>query len=178
MPTIQRAGKITLVIFCDPDWTPCQKAQARAKAADLNHQAGKNALTRDPNYGAATEAAKQRAQTVWTREFNRVRATGNVQPHAELGTKQNNYPSGFEEDFTDPCMEQEMVNGQVPTHQDSSGRTVSNWAADHRTECVAGGSTQGPMKMLDSSVNSSFGPAVAAAVTAGPVHAVEVQGCD
>jgi len=173
MPTIQRAGRITLVIFCDPNWSDCQKAQGRAKARDLNHQANRSPLTRDPNYGPATESAKARAQAAWTREFNRVRATGEVQSHPALGNNPNNYPSGFEEDFTDPCMEGQLSNGQIPT--DSQGRAL--WAADHRVECIAGGSTQGPMKMLDSSVNSTFGPAVAAAVRAGPVHAVTTVGC-
>jgi len=79
-----------LVIFCDPNWSPCQKLQAQAKAADLNHQCP---LTRDPTYGPATEVEKARAQVAWTREFVRRRATGNAQPHASLGTSVNNYPS-------------------------------------------------------------------------------------
>jgi len=90
----------------------------------------------------------------------------------------NNYPSGEKEDFTHPCMQNEMVNGQIPRDPDKNGKLKNRWAADHRTECVAGGSTQGPMRMLDSSVNSAFGPAVAQAVTAGPVHAVTTVGCN
>ena len=174
MPTIQQAGRITLVIFCDPNWSLCQKAQANAKAADLNYQANRSPLTRDPSYGPATESAKARAQRAWTREFNRVRATGSAQLHPALGNNPNNYPAGLEEDFTHPCMENEMNNGQIPT--DSQGDAT--WAADHRVECIAGGSTQGPMKMLDSLVNSAFGGAVAKAVRAGPVHAVQTAGCD
>lgn len=172
MTTYQRPGGArVLIIECNPDWSPCQKAQANAKAADLNHQCP---LRHDTNYGPATERAKAQAQAAWTREFNRVRATGFAQSHPSLGSNINNYPSGFEEDLTHPCMEAEMVEGEIP--RDSKGR--AKWAADHRTECIAGGSTSGPMKMLDSSVNSTFGPTVASAVKKGQIDEVETHGCD
>jgi len=151
-----------------------RKKQARAKAADLNHQCP---LTHDTSYGAATKAAKARAQSEWNDRFSAVRAGQPIYKCAELGPNDNNYPSGFPEDFTDPCMEAEMVNGQPPTHQEPGGRTVSNWAADHRTECIAGGSTQGPMKMIDYRVNGTFGATMEAAVKMGPVHSVKLVGC-
>lgn len=169
MPNFQMSGMGVLSIVCDPSWTPCQKAQARAKAADLNHQAKGpgGPLNRDPAYGPAIEQAKKRAQAAWSANFNRMRGTPprlRTSPH--LGTQPNNYPSGDEHDLTDPCMEAEMVGGRAPP-----GR----WAADHRVECIAGGSTQGPMKMLDGQVNSAFGAGMKAALNKGPLHTVETD---
>jgi hypothetical protein len=173
MTTLQRpSGAIALIIECHSDWSPCQKLQAKAKAADLNHQCP---VRHDSSYGPATERAKARAQAAWTREFNRVRATGEVYSHPSLGTNPNNYPSGFEDDFTHPCMEDEMEDGQIPTDDDG----IATWAADHRTECIAGGLTSGPMKMLDRSVNSTFGPTVSHAVKNNPqIDEVDTNGCD
>jgi hypothetical protein len=176
MTNLQIAGAVHVEIECNPNWSDCQKEQARAKAADLDHQCKKAPLTRDPNYGAVTEQAKTRAQAAWNERFYAVRAGEDIYGHPELGTNPNNYPSGLPEDFTHPCMEQEMVNGGPPTRQ-RNGRTISNWCADHRTECIAGGSTQGPMKMLDYKVNSAFGGSMKAAVNMGPVHSVKLVGC-
>jgi hypothetical protein len=175
MTNLQIAGRVHVEIECDPNWSDCQKDQARTKAAELNHQCP---LTRDPNYSAATNAAKKRAQGEWTQRFYDVRAGVPTYKCNELGPSNTNYPSGeAQDDFTHPCMEQEMVNGRPPTHQDKRGRNISNWAADHRTECIAGGSTQGPMRMLDYKVNSAFGGSMKAAVNMGPVHSVRLVGC-
>lgn len=173
MTTLQRpSGAIALIIECHSDWTPCQKKQAKAKAADLNHQCP---LKHDTSYGPATERAKANAQAAWTRAFNDVRANNPVYMHPSLGSNPNNYPSGDVHDFTHPCMEKEMKNGQIPT--DKGGTAM--WAADHRTECIAGGSTMGPIKMLDRSVNSTFGPTVSSAVKKNPqIDEVDTNGCD
>jgi len=176
MTNLQIAGRVHVEIECNPNWSDCQKAQARAKAADLNHQCQKGALTEDPNYGPATEQAKTRAQAAWNQRFYAVRAGQPIYTDPALGANPNNYPNGGPEDFTHPCMEQEMVNGGPPTRV-RKGRTISNWCADHRTECIAGGSTQGPMKMLDYKVNSAFGGSMKSAVKMGPVDSVRLVGC-
>src|ERR1700752_3694391 len=110
MTTLQRpSGAIALIIECHSDWSPCQKLQAKAKAADLNH---KCPLRQDPTYGSETERIKALAQAAWTRRFNSVRRTGIVRTHPQLGSNPNNYPSGDVHDLAHPCMEKEMKNGQ------------------------------------------------------------------
>jgi hypothetical protein len=177
MPTIQQPGKVTFVIFCDPNWTDCQKAQARAKKDHLNQSCP---VSRDPAYhtpnadGVTKRELGNAAAAAWRTQFQNGGPGGG--DSAALGNDPNNYAYGTQYDLMDPCMEDEMDDGQVP--RDSQG--VSRWQVDHCVDIQFGGaSPQGPLKMLDQAVNGSFGSQMRAAGADGnPVDAFELEGCD
>ncbi|WP_303721764.1 DUF4150 domain-containing protein, partial [Malonomonas rubra] len=140
------AGVVT--ITCKDDWTPCQKAQARAKVAEMNKMCP---LTRKPGISAADGLAAS------TRDLGNAFAKG-FKSHfkaMQKGTKSRSQwirsdrmPKGDDSDFMDPCMKEEL---------EKNPNAIDNWSADHVQDLQFGGSESGPFKMLDKNVNQSLG---------------------
>ena len=173
---IQQPGKMTFVIECDPDWTPCEKAQVRAKVKELNT---KTPIARSPTYGPAVRAQGDACAAAWRREFN-ARAAGRDTPQsALLGDDPGNHPSGGNDaDFADPCMKDEMNELEPAAKRDY----VSSCQPDHTLELQFGGSPQGPMAFMSGRVNGSLGSQLSSAGnrtdgTTGPVDNFEFDGC-
>jgi len=179
MPTLQIAGRVVFVIFCDVNWTPCQKAQAKKKGEELNRSCP---VTRDPAYhtpnaaGITKRELGDAAAAAWRTQYESAIAGGPVNDSAALGNDPNNYAYGTEYDLTDPCMLDEMEDNQVP--RDANG--VSRWQVDHCVDIqFAGASPQGPLKMLDQAVNGSMGSQMRTAGADGrPVQEFRLEGCD
>ncbi len=170
--TIQEPGLITFVIECDPDWTPCEKAQARAKAEKLNQHCP---VTRDPGYGSAKRARGDAAAAAWRATFNALRA-GNPPPQTSLlGNDPNNTPNGgTDSDFMDPCMKDELNELEPAAQQEY----IANCQPDHILELqFTGGQPAGPMAFMSGRVNGSLGGQLRAAGATGPVGRFETMGC-
>jgi hypothetical protein len=181
VPTIQIAGRVIFVIFCDPDWTPCQKAQAKKKNEELNRACP---VTRDPAYhtpnaaGVTKRELGDAAAAAWRGQYENGLQGLPPGNSAALGNDPNNYAYGTAYDLTDDCMQEELDNNnnQVPT--DANG--VSTWQVDHCVDIqFAGASPQGPLKMLDQAVNGSMGSQMRIAGANGsPVQEFRLEGCD
>lgn len=135
-------------IECEPGWTPCQKAQARAKVEEMNKMCP---LTRKPGI------SKEDALGGSLRELGNAFAKG-FKSHLKAmlqGKKSRSQwivpskkPKGNQSDFMHPCMEKELKNNP---------NTINKWSADHVKDLQFGGDASGPFKMLDKSVNESLG---------------------
>jgi hypothetical protein len=147
----QMAGRWIFVLECDPNWTPCEKAQVRSKAADLNMIAP---LQRDPNYNDAVRARGDSCAGAWNREFAARRAGANTPQSPLLGNDPNNHPNGgTDSDFADPCMADEISELEPAAQQEY----IDSLQPDHTHELQLGGNVQGPMKYMSGRVNGSLG---------------------
>jgi hypothetical protein len=122
-------GATVLRIDCRTHWTPCQKAQMRAKIAAMNAAAGPGGHTMFP-YDAATRL-----------HIGNLRNQG-ANHQAAYRTNPARAPYATAPPHPDVCP------------PDNEGRDSD---ADHTTELQMGGNPQGPMRMLDSAVNRSCG---------------------
>lgn len=178
MATLQGPGGVVVVVTCKPDWTPCEKKQAKAKAAHLQSKT-KLKIQRGAAYDTARArgdycAAKFREDSwklatsdgpVKWRKSNRIRPQGN--------------------EFADSCQASELMESDDPVAK------AKTWQADHKQEVKLGGPPEGPFWLISQRVNGSFGSqlknevesleAQAAAQGKPPpdeIDDVELKGCD
>ncbi len=165
-PEIEGMAVGVIVVNCKSDWTPCQKAQAKAKVEAMNK---KCPLKRKPGISAANGLDAS------TRELGNAFAAG-FKSHAKAMRQgktsrsewitRNNAPKGDSSDLMDPCMEKEL---------NANPKAIDSWSADHVQDLQFGGNANGPFKMLDKSVNQSLG----SQMSKGPkvVTRFETSGC-
>ncbi len=167
MPEAEGMAVGVIVVECDPAWTPCQKAQARAKVREMNK---KCPMRRRPGISAPDGEASS------------MRDLGNAAAKAfksllkaKIGGKTGrsqwlppaSFPKGDGSDLMDPCMEKELAE---------NSKAIDGWSADHVQDLQFGGKWHGPLKMLDRKVNESLGRQM----SRGPdvVTKFEHEGCD
>jgi len=77
------------------------------------------------------------------------------------------FPKGDSSDLMHPCMADELKKDP---------KAIDSWSADHVQDLQFGGKWYGPLKMLDSKVNSSLGNQM----SRGPsvVTRFDTEGCD
>jgi hypothetical protein len=126
-------GATVLRLDCKKGWTPCQKEQMRAKAAEIN-------AAHDPNTGHMPPPITLFPYDTATRQF-----LGNLRSAA----------SGHQANYRNS-----PAAGSASGHFASScapGNEGRSCDADHVVELQMGGNPAGPFLMLDSAVNRSSG---------------------
>ena len=117
-----------IVLECDPNWDPCQKAQARAKVDALNKQA--------PLQRRSVNQRLVEAKEAWQKKYRR----DYLKPAPKRWPDFCN-PAKQPSQYYDPCAQ-------------TNGKPVD---ADHIVDSQWGGNVKGPFRMLDAAVNQSLG---------------------
>ena len=155
----QMAGKWIFVVECDPNWTPCEKAQVRSKVAEMNTM---TPMQHDPAYSPAVRAQGDSCAAAWDREFAARRARRSTPQSPLLGNDPNNHPNGgTDSDYADPCMKDEVGELEPAAQQ----QYINSLQPDHTHELQFGGSPQGPMRYMSGRVNGSLGGQLSGAGT-------------
>lgn len=140
------AGVIT--VRCDKEWTPCQKAQARAKVDEMNK---KCPLTRRPGVSAPDGNASS-LRDLGNAGAKAFKSLLKAKLRGKAGKSQwlppTRFPKGDSSDLMHPCMADELQKNP---------KAIDGWSADHVQDLQFGGNWAGPLKMMDSNVNSSLG---------------------
>jgi hypothetical protein len=159
------SGPVT--VRCDPAWTPCQKAQAKAKVESmnklcpLNRKAGISA----PDGLASSLRDLGNAGAKAFKSLLKAQLAGKTGKSEWL--PRSRFPKGDSSDLMHPCMADELKKDP---------KAIDGWSADHVQDLQFGGKWYGPLKMLDSEVNSSLGNQM----SRGPsvVTRFDTEGCD
>ncbi|MDB5976450.1 MAG: hypothetical protein JWR07_3210 [Nevskia sp.] len=147
-PEMEGMSSGIVTVRCDPSWTPCQKAQARAKVEAMNKMSG---LTRRPGISKPDGLASSlrelgNAGAKAFKELLKAKAQGKTIKREWLPPKA--HPKGDSSDHMHPCMAKEL---------EDNPKAINSWSADHVQDLQFGGKWHGPLKMLDSTVNESLG---------------------
>jgi len=147
---VQTVGIINLE--CDPNWTPCQKEQARAKVAKLNQAAKSNppGLARRSTVGRLRDLGNTWAAK-FRKDFTKL-ATG--APQSKFGFTVGRDPSGDKDDFMSDCLHDEWEKAGKPG---ADKAPLNSASPDHIRDIQWGGHVQGPLVWLDSDVNEKLG---------------------
>lgn len=137
-----------VTVKCDPNWSPCQKAQANAKVAEMNKMCP---LTRRPGVSAADPNAMSfrelgNSGATAFKSMLKMLQKGKVSRSQAL--PKGRVPNGSSSDLMHPCMAEELKKNP---------KTIDGWSADHVQDLQFGGKWFGPLKMMDSKVNESLG---------------------
>lgn len=156
-----------LTVKCDPAWTPCQKAQAKAKCQEMNK---KCPLTRRPGVSAPDGQAMSLRElgNSGAKAFKSMlksKLSGKVSRCQAL--PRGSEPKGDSSDLMHPCMADELK---------ANPKAIDKWSADHVQDLQFGGKWHGPLKMMNSVANESLGRQM----SRGPdvVTKFEDEGCD
>jgi len=133
-PGLTAAGAI-VTLECEPGWTPCQKEQMKAKAANMDAAAkSRGTLTTRSMAGRIRNAAD-----TWAAKFGRDWDKDDTKGWPGFAD-----PAGQQNQFYHPCAETDDPLGD-------------NMQADHAVEVQCGGSVKGPFIWLDADVNGASG---------------------
>jgi uncharacterized Zn-binding protein involved in type VI secretion len=141
MPGNQQAPSSAgvIVLECDPSWTPCQKAQMRAKAEKLDEVAKEgNARGRNTSIGGKPTLARKNGNG-WAAKYAR-----DWDDPSPSGWSDGTNPSKQPKQFYDDCAKTDDPLGD-------------GMEADHVHEMQLGGSARGPFLWLDGAVNGASG---------------------
>lgn len=128
-----------MVLECDPSWTPCQKAQMKAKADKLDGVAkGNKARGRNTSRDGRPTIQRKNGNG-WAAKFAR-----DWNKAAPQGWPDSSNPSKQQKHFYDDCAKTDDPLGD-------------NMEADHVHEMQLGGRAQGPFLWLDREVNGASG---------------------
>lgn len=167
MPHVDNMTVGVLKIKCDPAWTPCQKAQAKAKCDAMNKMCP---LTRRPGISAPDGLAMSLRElgNSGAKAFKsmlKTKLAGKVSRCQAL--PRNSEPKGDSSDLMHPCMADELKKDP---------KAINKWSADHVQDLQFGGKWHGPLKMMNSVTNESLGRQM----SRGPdiVTRFDHEGCD
>lgn len=137
-----------ITVKCDPNWSPCQKKQAKAKVAEMNK---KCPLTRRPGVSAADPGAMSLRELGNSgasafKSMLKAKLKGKVSRSQALPAGRE--PKGDSSDLMHPCMADQLA---------ADPKAIEGWSADHVQDLQFGGKWFGPLKMMDSVVNESLG---------------------
>jgi hypothetical protein len=138
--TLQAPAPMGVIeLNCEPGWTPCQKAQMRAKAAKLDKIAKEGKVSPRATYRDGKPTIQRKNGNGWAakfaRDWNKPAPTG--WPDASNPSKQSTH-------FYDDCAKTDDPLG-------------SKMEADHVHEMQLGGRASGPFLWLDREVNGASG---------------------
>ena len=128
-----------IVLECDPRWSPCQKAQMKAKADKLDTVAKKGNIKSRATSRSGKATIQRKNGNGWAAKFARDWNKSSPQGWSDASNpgKQANH-------FYDKCAKTDDPLG-------------NNMEADHVHEMQLGGKAQGPFLWLDREVNGSSG---------------------
>jgi hypothetical protein len=147
-PEAEAMAPGVVIIECDPEWSPCQKEQARAKVAKMKQLCP---LNRRPGISAPDGAAASLRElgNAGAKAFkSMLKAKLNGRPGRSQWLPPKAQPKGDSSDLMSPCMAKEL---------EDDPEAINGWSADHLQNLQFGGKWYGSLKMLDSEVNESLG---------------------
>jgi len=161
-----------LVLECKENWTPCEKAQVKAKAAEIDKACKeKGGLSRVKGVSKEDGAASSLrdlgndAARAFKNFFIAQRAGKN--PKMRQWLPRGKHPKNSDEDLSHPCMAKELENNP---------KAAENWSADHVVDLQLGGKWFGPLRMMSARVNSDLGNQVQHG-GGDPVTGCKTRGC-
>jgi hypothetical protein len=151
-------GVITLE--CEPGWSPCQKAQMKAKANRMDQMAKQGKLSGRATSAAGKPTLARKNGNGWAAKFARDWNKSNPS-----GWSDRSNPSKQPQHFYDPCAQ-------------TGDPLANNMEADHVHEMQLGGHAAGPFLWLDRDVNGASGRQIREARKATPnPAAVTTKNC-